>query len=116
MKKVSWYAMDKSEELVDTLSKQFGIAKTSVGKWNYVTHSYDPYELPAGAVLLVDDLEQKVNCAGCGSEYIVGEMFTSQQIHQIPIGLGYSVCPTCHSQECETRSNYERADYEPKRH
>lgn len=71
---------------------------TTVGKWNFQTHEYDPYELPAGNVPLLADLDEHVNCANCGKDLVFGDCYTSRRIHN-KYGLGYPVCEDCYSEE-----------------
>jgi hypothetical protein len=74
-------------------------------RWNYKTHSYDSYEVPISwdIPLIVDDMSQKVNCAGCGVEIPFGETFTSFEIHSL-LGLGYCVCSKCHAKELQKKN------------
>lgn len=70
----------------------------SIGKWNFQTHKYEPYELPGYSPLLCDDMDEKINCANCGKEVTFGECLTSRRIHT-EMGMGYPVCDDCYDEE-----------------
>lgn len=71
-------------------------------KWNYKTHIYDPYEVPDewNCPLIVENLDQEINCTGCGKKVVYGLCYTSKTIHT-DIGFGYPVCEECYSKEFE---------------
>jgi hypothetical protein len=76
-------------------------------KWNYKTHKYDDYVLPQGACLVDDDLGKHINCAVCGQEIILGNSYTSLEIHT-DCGLGYCVCDKCYKKETRRRDKHDR--------
>lgn len=78
-------------------------------KWNYSTHTYDPYEppVPCRVGTFFADFNQLINCASCGSELKYGDSYSSLEIHT-PMGFGYCVCETCHAKEFERRLIYAR--------
>lgn len=69
-------------------------------KWNFKTHSYEPYEIPKGWIcpLVGFDMNELVNCASCGKVMPYGDGFTSRRIHGNG-GFGYSVCAECNEKE-----------------
>lgn len=67
------------------------------GKWNYKTHSYDPYN-PSHKLTLMAELTDQVHCSACGKELPFGDCFTSKEIHT-EMGLGYPVCEDCYNEE-----------------
>ena len=71
-----------------------------VGKWNYKTRKYDPYEIPADwhTPLLSDDMGEEINCASCGKLVKFGDCYTSKVIHG-KMGFGYFVCEDCYEIE-----------------
>lgn len=78
-------------------------------KWDYRTHKYKLYVTPIGwyCPLLFgeDDLDQTINCAGCGLELPAGDCYTSKTIHN-PIGLGFNVCEDCYIKEGQEEKRY----------
>lgn len=77
-----------------------------LGKWNYETHEYDPYEIPdEWNVPLITELEEIINCPHCGREVKYGETYTSKEIHN-KVGFGYPVCDKCYEEEWERRRKY----------
>lgn len=76
------------------------------GKWNYLTRSYEPYELPDGCILWNQDMDLVVPCAQCGERHKYGTLFTSKEIHN-HAGLGYGVCEPCYQKEWERVKQYE---------
>lgn len=76
-------------------------------KWNYKTHKYDDYVLPQGACLVDNDLGKHINCAVCGQEIILGNSYTSLEIHT-DCGFGYCVCDKCYKKEIQRRDKYDR--------
>ena len=70
-------------------------------KWNYKTHEYEPYKVPAGATLCAEDMSTVIACARCGRKITFGKSYVSLTIHN-RIGLGYMVCGDCLEEEfCE---------------
>lgn len=67
-------------------------------KWNYKTHSYEPYKLPKGACMTADDMSRVISCAECGRAVTFGKSYVSMQIHN-HMGLGYMVCGQCYEVE-----------------
>lgn len=80
-------------------------------KWNPKIREYEPTELPAGACLYTQDMEQIVSCARCAEKGEFGRMITSRFLHN-RFGLGYSVCRDCYNQEVaeEAAANKEETD------
>lgn len=83
---------------------------TGVGKWNFDTAEYEPYDLPENCPLSlpVDELETVINCASCREKVIFGVCYTSKAIHNRH-GFGYPVCESCNNREfnkyMEARNN-----------
>lgn len=78
----------------------------SIQKWNPATQKYDPYQPPKGYISMFEtDMDKLINCAGCGSEITFGECYTSMQIHN-SMGMGYSVCESCHEAELKEEMKY----------
>lgn len=71
-------------------------------KWNYEKHAYDRYILPDGASMYETNMNNVVQCAGCGKYIFFGQCYTSQEIHT-ESGMGYAVCPECHEAEMKRR-------------
>ncbi len=67
-------------------------------RWNVKTREYESYELPEKAILYVDNLDNIIECARCAKKMTYGSGYTSRQIHT-DHGLGFVVCPECHSEE-----------------
>lgn len=80
-------------------------------KWDYETHSYHQYGVPAEWKVYVggDDMSQIINCAGCGKELPMGEAFASLEIHS-KVGFGYGVCKECNDKEHERKDRGEADD------
>ena len=76
-----------------------------VGKWNYKKREYEDYELPIGAKLYSDDMDEFVSCAECGNKLKFGECYTSKRIHG-GLGFGYGVCEKCYSNELLIEREY----------
>lgn len=76
-------------------------------KWNYDTHTYDDYEGYPGAKSCSDDMNEIVQCAGCGKDIKYGMTYASVEIHT-NLGLGYGVCKDCYSAEWKRREKYDR--------
>ena len=74
-------------------------------KWNYETHTYEPFQSPAKHIaFLTDDMDAPTDCANCGTTIKFGDAYTSKTIHT-PAGLGFPVCGDCY----EAEVNAERA-------
>lgn len=73
-------------------------------KWNYERKKYDDYYIPNDWLtpLLVDDMEEIVNCVQCGEKLKYGECYTSLEVHS-NMGLGYGVCEKCYNEEWQRR-------------
>lgn len=82
----------------------------SVGRWNYETRSYDPYESTPGTTVgfFSEDLEKPINCAQCGKEITFGEGYTSKEIHQLGTGFGYVVDSDCYDEEIKRFEKYKK--------
>lgn len=76
-------------------------------KWNYDTHTYDDYAGYPGAKCYSDNMNEIVQCAGCGTAIKYGMSYTSLEIHT-NLGLGYAVCRECYSAELKRREEYDR--------
>ena len=70
------------------------------GKWNYRTKQYDPYILPDGASAFEYEMDKIIQCASCSENMEYGDGYTSLEIHN-SVGLGFSVCEKCYSEERE---------------
>lgn len=81
--------------------------KPILKKWNYDTHTYDDYESFPGAKCFSDDMNEVVQCAGCGTDIQFGLTYTSIEIHT-RLGLGYAVCSKCYSEEWKRRNAHEK--------
>lgn len=73
-----------------------------IGKWNYQTKEYDPYEIPSGVVICLysQDMDLPINCTSCFKLMTYGQGYTSRELHN-HIGLGYPVCDDCYAAERE---------------
>lgn len=71
-----------------------------VGKWN--GKSYDEYELPTGARLYGEDMDEIITCAGCEKQIKLGDGYTSLEIHT-KMGFGFIVCDACYQQELKRK-------------
>lgn len=67
-------------------------------KWNFKTRKYYDYELPEGACLYGENMDQDIACAQCGRKMKFGDGYTSRQIHT-KYGFGYKVCKKCYEKE-----------------
>lgn len=67
-------------------------------------HEYAPYDLPSGAKVYTDNLQEAVSCAACGKRIIAGDSYTSLEIHT-NMGFGYMVCTDCYNGEIERKRN-----------
>lgn len=64
-------------------------------KWIPDKKDYIPYDLPDGACLYTDNMEQEIACCQCGKKVKFGDCYTSRTIHT-ELGLGYAECPECY--------------------
>ena len=62
-------------------------------KWDYEQHKYLPYFVPADwkISLLLQDMDELINCCQCGGEVKFGDTYTSKEIHT-ESGFGYCIC------------------------
>lgn len=72
--------------------------KDMVLKWIPEKHKYVKYELPEGASLWEEDMEEVVSCASCGKKVKFGNSYTSRHIHE-ESGFGFAVCKECYEKE-----------------
>lgn len=93
-----------NDEVLNLAGKKF----QRLMKWDYETHSYHNYSIPADWKVYVGgaDMSQIINCAGCGKELPMGEAFASLEIHS-KMGFGYGVCKECNEEEWERRERGE---------
>lgn len=68
---------------------------TKALKWIPEKHDYIPYDLPDGACLYTDNMEQEIACCQCGKKVKYGACYTSRTIHT-PNGFGYAECEDCY--------------------
>ena len=82
-----------------------------VQKWDFINHVYEPYDIPDHyhTPLYTNDMEEIVNCAGCGTRIKYGQCYTSMTIHN-NAGLGYPVCYKCYLKELRIRTRGEQYD------
>lgn len=82
-----------------------GWLKMKAYKWDFVNHRYHDYEIPDhyNTPLYTNDMEEVVNCAGCGARIKYGQCYTSMKIHN-HVGLGYPVCDECYQKEWRIRT------------
>ena len=82
-----------------------------VQKWDFINHVYEPYYIPDhyNTPLYTIDMEEFVNCAGCGTRIKYGQCYTSMTIHN-HAGLGYPVCYECYHKELRIRTRGEQYD------
>ena len=78
-----------------------------IGRWNYITREYDPYEIPDNwnVKLYSLDMDEIINCTSCGKEVTYGECYTSFELHN-DVGLGYPVCQECYDEEIKRKIKY----------
>lgn len=71
-----------------------------IRKWNYETHEYDPYEVPADKTIVIytQDMDMPIDCANCFKGMTFGQGYTSRTLHT-HVGLGYPVCEDCYEEE-----------------
>lgn len=78
-----------------------------IQKWDPSKRKYEPYQPPADNVSLYEtDMDKVISCAGCGKQITFGEGYSSLQIHNA-MGMGYSVCESCHDAELKKKLWYE---------
>lgn len=77
-----------------------------LSKWNYKTHSYDLVDVPNEwrCSTYEDDMDTLINCPHCGSEFKVGDGYTSMEFHTW-LGFGFIVCEECYKEELKRRKN-----------
>ena len=72
-------------------------------KWNYSKRIYEEYIIsPIWHTPLIAELDEVINCAGCGKELPYGDCYTSLTIHT-DMGMGYPVCELCYAKEWTER-------------
>ena len=69
-------------------------------KWNPKTREYKPYNYPDDWYISCyeNDMDETIDCAGCGEAIRFGSGYTSKQIHT-QMGFGYCVCEDCYNRE-----------------
>lgn len=67
-------------------------------KWIDEKKEYIPYDLPNGACLYTDNMEQEIACCQCGKKVKFGDCYTSRTIHT-ELGLGYAECEDCYCKD-----------------
>lgn len=69
-------------------------------RFNYKTRKYEEYNVPEGWNVgqYSIDLEEVINCAGCGSPIKIAEKYRSIEIHNEK-GQEYAVCKRCFRDE-----------------
>lgn len=72
--------------------------KTKALKWIDEKKEYIPYDLPNGACLYTDNMEQEIACCQCGKKVKFGDCYTSRTIHT-ELGLGYAECEDCYCKD-----------------
>lgn len=77
---------------------------STLGRWNYSTHEYDPYmpDPSWNIVLFTDNMDEPINCTNCGRDMVFGEGYTSHELHN-HVGLGFPVCEACYKDETKRR-------------
>ena len=72
----------------------------SLLKWNDKKKAYEEYKVPNKWKCSVyeADIENIINCAGCGKEIKFGESYSSRKIHN-KMGFAYGVCEECFDKE-----------------
>ena len=71
---------------------------TKALKWIDEKKEYIPYDLPDGACLYTDYMEQEIACCLCGKKVKFGDCYTSRTIHPAN-GLGYAECEDCYCKD-----------------
>lgn len=61
-------------------------------KWIPDKKDYIPYDLPDGACLYTDNMEQEIACCQCGKKVKFGDCYISRTIHT-ELGFGYAELP-----------------------
>lgn len=86
--------------------------KIDIRRWNYETHSYDPFTTNPEWKLIIytDDMELLVNCPSCGKVMRFGDGFTSKELHN-HMGIGWSVCDDCYQGEVIRARVYREAEH-----
>lgn len=75
-------------------------------KWNYEERIYEDYIPPhPGEYVVIADLADEINCAGCGKELTFGDAYTSRVIHD-GTGFGYAICQQCSEEEWKEEMKY----------
>jgi hypothetical protein len=71
-----------------------------IQKWDFKKKEYVPYKFPENWKISCyeDEMNNVINCAGCGKEITYGDGYTSRTIHT-KMGFGYSVCSDCYNRE-----------------
>lgn len=71
-----------------------------IQKWSYKDRQYHDYDIPDtwNVPLIPLDFNETVNCVNCGDALPFDRCYTSKKYHTA-MGMGYSVCPTCHRKE-----------------
>lgn len=77
-----------------------------VSKYNPATGLSVQYQVPKGAKLFTDNLDEIIACADCGKKIRAADTFTSRTI-LTDLGFGFMVCPQCY----ETAMNEERKQH-----
>lgn len=78
-------------------------------KWIPDKHDYILYDLPDGACLYTDDMEQEIACCQCGKKVKYGDCYTSRTIHTPNVGFGYAECEDCYFKDLrKTEGNDEQ--------
>lgn len=75
-----------------------------IQRWNYQTHSYDPYYPPKNRPLIIytADMNAKTHCANCDAAMTFGDGYTSLELHT-SAGIGWPVCENCYNDELDRR-------------
>lgn len=74
-------------------------------RWDPTQRRYLPHELPCPALsALSARIGEVVCCASCGTALPYDETYVSLEIHAMPGGFGYAVCPSCYRAEIERRA------------
>lgn len=77
---------------------------TGAMRWDPIQRRYLPHELPRPELsALSAPFGEVVCCASCGTALPYDETYVSLEIHAMPDGFGYAVCPACHAAEISRR-------------